>query len=168
MAPAGPWKTRPLSSSLTVWRIAAARHAGRLFDGEGARLYGGRWNHAGTPVVYTSFSLSLAALELFVHLEPELAPAGLVSAEAEIPSEVLVQEVDALHLPADWRTYPAPETLKDLGTNWARSRESAVLVVPSCIIPRESNVLLNPFHGDFPKIRLASPEPFAFDPRMWK
>ena len=165
--PAGPWKARP-PSPLAVWRIASARHAGHLFDGEGARLYGGRWNHAGTPAVYASFTLSLSALEFFVHLEPDLAPADLVAASAAIPSDIPVQEVAVADLPMDWRTYPAPESLKDLGTQWLHSRESAVLVVPSCVIPRESNVMLNPAHADFPRILLASPESFAFDPRMWK
>jgi len=71
-------------------------------------------------------------------------------------------------LPAGWRTYPAPERLKDLGTGWARSRVSVALSVPSSVIPHERNVLLNPLHPDFARVRLLLPEDFSFDPRMWK
>jgi RES domain-containing protein len=71
-------------------------------------------------------------------------------------------------LPPDWRTYPAPDRLKDLGTAWIRDGRTVALVVPSAIIPREHNVLLNPVHPDFPRIRIGPASPFAFDPRLWK
>lgn len=154
--------------ALLVWRITTARHAERAFDGEGARLYGGRWNHSGTPLVYTSLTLSLCALEYFVHLDPGLAPRSLVAIRAEIPADLRIGSLDARELPPDWRVYPAPDSLKDLGTAWARGREAAVLSVPSAIIPRERNVLLNPAHPDFGRLRIHPAEPFAFDPRMWK
>lgn len=152
----------------TVWRITTARYAGRAFDGEGARLYGGRWNEPGVAAVYCSGTLSLAALEYFVHLEPELAPKDLVAIPAEVPAGVSWAEIDAAVLPPDWRVYPAPEALKELGSDWVRSGRTAVLSVPSAIIPHESNVILNPAHPDFSKIRVGKAEPFSFDPRMWK
>jgi RES domain-containing protein len=157
-----------MPSDRTVWRIIPGRYADRAFDGEGTRLYGGRWNHAGTSLVYCSSTLSLAALEYFVNLEPLLAPPDLVAVPAEIPAEVSRSELDAALLPPDWRSYPAPERLQDLGSGWIRSGGSAVLFVPSAVIPRERNVLLNPAHPDFPKIRIGTPEPFSYDPRMWK
>lgn len=152
----------------TLWRITSARYAGRAFDGEGARLYGGRWNHRGTPVVYCSETLSLAALEYFVNLEPELAPPELVSIAADLPAGLSAEALEIGALPADWGSYPAPERLKDLGTDWARGGRTAVLFVPSVVIPRERNVLVNPAHPDFRKIRLHQAEPFSFDPRLWK
>jgi RES domain-containing protein len=154
--------------SRTVWRITPGRYAGRAFDGEGARLYGGRWNHPGTGLVYCSSTLSLAALEYFLNLEPLLAPRDLVAIPAEIPADTSRSELASALLPQDWRSYPAPERLRDLGDGWVRSGESAVLFVPSAVIPREHNVLLNPAHPDFPKIRTGKPEPFSYDPRMWK
>ena len=153
--------------ALQVWRITTARHAERAFDGEGARLYGGRWNHSGTPLVYTSLTLSLCALEYFVHLEPALAPRSLVAIRAEIPLDLRIGALDVGGLPSDWRVYPAPDRLKDLGTAWARGTEAAALVVPSAVIPHERNVLFNPRHPDFGRIRIHPAEPFAFDPRMW-
>jgi RES domain-containing protein len=119
-------------------------------------------------VVYTSATLSLATLECFVHLDPADAPADLVAIPADIPDGVARREIAAATLPATWRHYPAPDELADLGTAWVRTGTTAVLVVPSAIVPQERNVLLNPSHRDFRGIRLGTPEPFGFDPRMWK
>src|SRR3954447_22401013 len=168
----------PRTAGRTVWRPASARYGDRACDGEGARLYGGRWNHPDTAVVYCSATLSLAALEYFVHVEPDLAPPSLVAVAADLPAgldvetlEVEALEVEALEveaLPANWRTYPAPEKLRDLGSGWVRSGRTAVLLVPSSVIPHEMNVLLNPAHPDFAKIHVRAAEPFSFDPRLWK
>jgi RES domain-containing protein len=158
----------PRGAERTIWRITSARYADSAFDGEGARLYGGRWNHPGTSIVYGSATLSLAALEYFVHLEPDLAPPGLVAVAADLPAGLALESLEVESLPPDWRTYPAPERLKDLGTGWVRSGRTAVLLVPSSVIPHEMNVLLNPAHPDFPRLRLRAAKPFSFDPRMWK
>ncbi|MFP3938718.1 MAG: RES family NAD+ phosphorylase [Thermoanaerobaculia bacterium] len=152
----------------TVWRLTTARHAGRAFDGEGARLYGGRWNHPGTPLVYTSATLSLAALELVVHFQQETLPDDLVAIRARLPPGLRVGRLDRSLLPEDWRRHPAPEALKDLGSAWQRSGRSAPLEVPSALIPQESNVLLNPIHRAIQKLEIDPPEPFSFDSRMWK
>jgi RES domain-containing protein len=157
----------PRAAGRTVWRITSARYGGHAYDGEGARLYGGRWNQPGTPVVYGSWTLSLAALEYFVHLEPDLAPPDLVAVAAELPAGLPVETLEVEALPGNWRTYPAPERLRDLGTGWVRSARTAVLQVPSSVIPHEMNVLINPAHPDFARIKIRDPEPFSFDPRMW-
>ena len=151
---------------MQVWRICARRH--QRFDGAGSRLYGGRWNHAGTTVIYTSASLALAALELFVHIDVDLLPNDLVAIAAEIPESLALETVNPANLPKNWRRYPASESLKDIGTTWAAKRSSSVLAVPSAIIPEERNYLLNPAHRDFKQVRLRRSIPFHFDPRMWK
>jgi RES domain-containing protein len=151
-----------------LWRLTAVRHAQRAYTGEGARLYGGRWNHPGVPLVYTSLTLSLAALELFVHLDGDIAPDHLAARAAELPGDLAIPVLEIADLPGNWRTYPAPERLKDLGTAWARSGASLALSVPSAVVPRERNVLLSPAHPDFARLRVLPPEGFSFDPRMWK
>jgi RES domain-containing protein len=158
----------PRAAGRTVWRLASARYRANAFDGEGARLYGGRWNHPGTAVVYCSSALSLAALEYFVHVEPNLAPPSLVVVAADLPAGLDVETLEIEVLSANWRSYPAPERLRDLGTGWVRSGRTAVLLVPSSVIPHEMNVLLNPAYPDFAKIHIRAAEPFSFDPRMWK
>src|SRR5262249_30224678 len=148
-----------------VWRICRRPYA--AFDGEGARQAGGRWNHRGVAVVYTSATLSLAALECFVHLDPSDAPTDLVVIPAAIPDRAARREIAAATLPPSWRRYPGSDALADLGTAWVRAGASAILVVPSAIVPRERNFLLNPAHPDFRQVRLGAAEPFSFDPRMW-
>lgn len=118
--------------------------------------------------MYTSATLSLAALEYFIHLDPAEAPPDLVAIPADIPDGVSRSEVESADLPTNWRSYPAPEFLADLGTEWLRSGRTAVLLVPSVIVPQERNYLLNPAHRDFRVVRAGTPEPFSFDPRMWK
>jgi RES domain-containing protein len=129
---------------------------------------GGRWNHPGTPVVYTSGSLALACLEVFVHVSPSEAPGDLVSVAAEIPDGLPITRVSVTQLPAEWRRYPPPESLAELGEDWVRRRRTAVMMVPSVVVPPESNYVLNPGHEDFRRIRVARPEPFRLDERLWK
>ncbi len=149
---------------MRVWRLCRRAHA--AFDGEGARLAGGRWNRRGTPVVYVSQSLSLAALELLVHADAALLPDDLVAIPAEIPDALSIETLDAADLPRDWRRYPAPESLAERGTAWARAARSPALSVPSAVVPSERNFLLNPAHPDFGKIRIGKPERFALDGRL--
>jgi RES domain-containing protein len=122
----------------------------------------------GTPVIYTSASLSLAALELFVHLDIDIVPPNLVAIRAEIPDFLTVEAVKVASLPKNWRGYPAPEALKDIGTTWAAKGSTPILAVPSAVIPEERNYLLNPAHADFKRIRVHRSVPFHFDPRVWK
>jgi RES domain-containing protein len=119
-------------------------------------------------MVYTSAALSLAALEYFVHLETAEAPDDLVAVPADVPDGVSRARIEARDLPRGWRRYPAPEPLAALGTRWAQDARTAVLIVPSAVIPAERNYLLNPRHPEFAGIRAGRPEPFSFDPRMRK
>lgn len=151
---------------MRVWRICSRKH--QRFDGEGARRYGGRWNHTGTFVVYTSGPLSLAALELFVHMDIDTAPGDLVAIQVDIPDTLTIETIKIESLPRDWRRYPGGEALKDIGTAWASKASTAILAVPSAVIPEERNYLLNPAHRDFKRIRLRKPVVFRFDAGMWK
>ncbi len=152
----------------TVFRLVKARHAGHAFDGEGAKRFGGRFSPRGVAMVYTASHLSLAALELFVHLDPADAPEDLVSIAAHLPARLEIRRLAVEDLPRDWRAFPAPEGLRELGAEWVREGKTAALAVPSAVVPREANVLLNPAHPDFEAIEIDAPEPFRFDPRMWK
>jgi RES domain-containing protein len=149
-----------------VWRIASAAHA--PFDGEGARHHGSRWTPRGIPAVFTSATLSLAALERFVHTDSDLEPTDLLAIPVRIPDDIESDAVELETLPADWRTFPAPPALAAIGDQWFRASRTAVLSVPSVVIPHERNFVLNPTHREFPRVVIGRSEPFSFAPRVWK
>ncbi len=150
-----------------AWRLTTRRDPAAAFDGEGARLYGGRWNRVGTPLVYASEHLSLAVLELFVHLDPEDAPRHLYRFRVELPDDA-VERLPRARLPRRWREHPAPDATAALGSEWAARGGRLALAVPSAIVPDESNFLLNPAHPRFRELDVGAGEPFSLDPRMWK
>jgi RES domain-containing protein len=152
---------------MRFWRICRGRYAAEAASGEGARRFGGRWNSRGIRVVYASTSLALAAVETFVNLEPILRPADLVSVEGDIPDSVMTARLDVTALPADWDK-TRDESLHRFGDEWIHAKKTTALLVPSAVIRGEWNVLLNPVHADFSKIRLKNPEPFEFDLRMFR
>jgi len=149
---------------LTVWRLVTARFANSAFSGEGARLYGGRWNRKGIPLVYTAGSQSLAMLEMLVQDEP--LRARYVMIPARIPKAVKIEHLKTETLPDDWRDLAAREHLQAIGSEWAQRQASAVIAVPSAVIPAETNYLLNPAHPDFKKIDIGKPQPFITDLRL--
>ena len=151
---------------MRVWRIASAAHA--TFDGEGARRYGSRWTPRGLPAVFTSATLSLAALERFVNTDADIEPVDLVTIAVDIETNIAIETVTVADLSADWPTYPASPALAMIGERWLRESPSAILSVPSVVIPTERNFILNPRHRDFTRIVIHPSEPFSFDPRMWK
>jgi RES domain-containing protein len=148
-----------------AFRLVKARRSGRAFDGEGARLHGGRWNSPGTAVVYTADSLALAALELLVHLEASPLLAAYVWMRVEFDRS-LVRGVDPASLPPGWHAYPAPMALQQIGDAWVAEARSAVLQVPSAVVRTERNYLINPAHRDFRKLAIGRPVPFDVDPRL--
>src|ERR1700733_8406037 len=104
---------------MKLWRICRAVHAASAFSGDGARLYGGRWNSQGVRIVYASSSLALAAVETFVHLEPNLQPDDLVSIEAEIPIGLAVESLGLRSLPRKWYEL-RDDSLRMIGDHWIR------------------------------------------------
>jgi RES domain-containing protein len=149
------------------WRICRRLYAAEGATGEGARLFGGRWNSPGVKIVYSSTSLALAAIEVFVNLEPNLRPADLVSIEGDIPAAVEIDRLDEKALPARWRE-SRDESLHRFGNNWVRGGKSVALLVPSAAIRGEWNLLMNPVHPGFHVIQFNAPEPFEFDLRMFR
>ncbi|MEP6745993.1 MAG: RES family NAD+ phosphorylase [Gemmatimonadota bacterium] len=148
---------------MRLYRLCRSAH--RALDGEGARLYGGRWNSPGHGLIYTSRTLSLAALEYLVHLDPAFAPADLVAMTLELP-DFAVAPLDPTRLPTNWRSLPAPPQCAALGDSWLAGNHSLGLAVPSAIVPVEWNVLLDPRHAEFGNVRLMGEEPFQFDRRL--
>lgn len=149
---------------LLAWRLT--RRPYQALDGEGARLYGGRWNSEGVPVVYASATLSLAALEYLVHVDPTDAPGDLVAMHLRLPEDLPRERVDPSDLPRGWNGIAAHPACVRRGDLWASEGRAALLLVPSAIVPEEENVLINPRHPGAARLAVIDTRPFAFDPRL--
>lgn len=149
-----------------AWRIVKTKHGATAFTGEGAAITGGRWNSRGVPVVYASATQALVVLENLVHLNPMVLFSYVVF-HCDF-KDTLVQEVDRTDLPADWMLQPPSTSTQAMGDAWVAARKSAILAVPSVIVPGERNYLFNPAHADFGKIRIGKAQPFSFDARLMK
>jgi RES domain-containing protein len=152
---------------LKAWRLSKTRYAEAAFTGEGARVLGGRWNSVGVPMVYASLSLSLAVLEILVHMTAVAGADDYVYVVADFGIEMSnVERVDIDRLPLDWRRLDHP-ALHAIGDEWARSMRSLVLLVPSVVVDGEWNAVINPLHPDAPRMTIAKPKVFQFDARLF-
>jgi len=147
------------------WRIVRAWRAKNAFSGEGSRLLGGRWNSAGTTVVYLSEHESLAALELLVHTMPLPLSERYCSFHIEWDDK-LTEYFPSKNLPRHWKAEPPPASAQEIGDRWVRERRSAVLGVPSLLSTSELNFLLNPNHPDFNRVKIGRPIEYRFDSRL--
>lgn len=151
---------------ITAWRVVKAKHKKRAFDGEGARIAGGRWNNIGIAMIYTADSLALAALEIIVHLpKQELLKKIFFSIPVEFDARLVITLKPA-DIPKDLDSFPPPESTQNIGTEWALQKKSVALKVPSTVIREEFNYLINPAHPDFKKLSIGSPAKFVFDARI--
>lgn len=153
---------------MRLYRISKNKYANDI-SGEGARLAGGRWNLKGTPIIYTSNSVSLATLETLVHFPLNLIPKNRSIVIFELPDNVEVEIIDSSKIRKDWKSYPPPIELGQIGSNWALQQRTVALKVPSTIIPEgeEWNYLLNPNHSDFSKIQIIETRSYEFNPRLY-
>lgn len=149
---------------MRLWRLTKPDHAPGL-DGEGARLWGGRWNSPRVAMVYTASSLALATLELLVHLPPAMRRTGglprLMAVGLDVPDD-LISTFDAASLPPD---YGIPDC-RAAGDAWINGATTVALAVPSRVIAREMNILLNPLHAGMATVQIALQEEFQFDDRL--
>ena len=150
---------------MQVWRICKRKHIDSAFSGIGGLYAQARWTPQGFKVVYTAESLALASLEVFVHTESDRIP--LVAIRAFLPDNIAMTVIDVDSLPENWQSIEAYSVLQNIGKQWLQKQETAVLKVPSSIIPVEFNYLLNSQHPDL-QISSEPPLKFKFDDRMWK
>lgn len=150
---------------MKAYRLVKAKHAVDAFNGKGAKLYGGRWNAVGTPMVYAAQSRALAAIETLVHTAGADRRIQYVMYEIEIP-DGLVRTFDRKKLPSDWQNLTPPASLQVIGSAWQVSRQSPALLVPSVMIQEECCILLNPEHPDTKDIQVHYPTAFEFDGRL--
>ena len=151
-----------------VYRILRAPYSRNPLDGEGAYRFGGRWSSRGTRLAYTSVHLSLAMIEYFVHIDSDDPPRDLVVVGVDVPEHISRVSPGLKRLPENWRQSPPPACLAAIGDEFAASRKAAILMVPSALVPAESNWLINPLHPQAAGIRVRPPEPFRYDERFFR
>lgn len=147
---------------MRLFRLASRRHD--PLSGLGAARFGGRWNSPGRPMVYTSEHLSLAVLEGLVHIDQiEDWPADRRYWEYELDDE-LTERLDRAELPDRWSLQP--RVTREIGDDFLVRQRTPAMVVPSVVVPIESNVLLNPEHPELRRMQLLNEEDFSLDPRL--
>ena len=149
---------------MEVYRIAKSQYVGDL-KGTGARLFGGRWNRAGTPMLYSSDSRALAMLEVLVHASRTQLPMDLELITLHLPVDHLTR-LDPNSIATTWRTYSRPEALQEWGSRWIQNQRELAILVPSVLVPDEDNVLVNPLHPEINKVSLVHQRKIVWDGRF--
>ena len=147
---------------MKVYRLSTIAYAHDL-SGEGSAIYGGRWNPVGMKALYTSQSVSLCILEILARTQLHIHPPGyqLISIEFPETSTSIIKTAD---LKAGWKQHI--EYTQWIGEEFLRSNKSLVLQVPSAIVERENNFLLNPLHKNYGKVKIINTEPLDLDKRL--
>lgn len=161
---ASPRRSASRSPSWQVWRIADGRFD--PFSAVGASLVGGRWNSLGNGVIYASRSFAGAMLECLAHAGIGRLPKTHVAIGITISGAVAIERHDEHDLPSAW-DHRDLRAARAFGDAWIREQRTAVLIVPSVVARKESNVLINPRHPDFRKITAGPPEPVIWDARLF-
>ena len=152
---------------MKLYRIAKKDYINDL-SGEGARLFGGRWNKKGYSMLYFSKSLSLAVLEVLVHIDFRFLISDFKFIEVEIPDKFIEPKIKPEMLHNNWRDTPPSIYTKDFGTKWLQSEKSLAIQVPSAILPQQHNVLINPKHEKIKHLKIIKTEYLNIDSRVFK
>ena len=149
---------------MIVYRLTNGEFINDL-SGTGAKLFGGRWNSVGHPALYTTEHISLAVLEILVHVKSYRRPLDYYLVTIEIPDKENIITIDQQKLKKNWKddfTYG-----QFIGDEFLTTRQSLVLKVPSAIIEQENNYIINPAHPDAGKIKIQASKSFIFDKRLY-
>ncbi len=147
---------------MIIYRLSTSKFANDL-SGEGARLYGGRWNFSGNAALYTSEHISLSILEILVRANKQTSPDAYILTSMELPDNC-ISEIQLKKLKYDWQSHL--EYTQYIGDEFLKNNQVLALRVPSAIVPQEHNFLLNPLHTDFKKVKLILSESLNLDKRL--
>ena len=153
---------------LTAWRLVRDEYGTSALSGIGSALRAGRWHLIGRPMVYAATSPALALLETMANVDRQrLIESRYVVVRVRVPLN-LVEYLDESELPGDWQAWPHAASARRVGTRWFEERRSAAMVVPSAVVPHDTNVLLNPQHPEWRRVEVGEPEPFPVDLRVYE
>ena len=151
---------------MQVFRLSREKYALPL-SGKGAALKGARWNSPGVELIYTAMNRSLAMAEVAVHLTYATLPADYVMMTLEVPDDIEARRLTEKQLPPDWKVFPHPPSTQRIGDAFAAENRHCLLIIPSVVTQGDFNVLINPHHKDFKRIKVRKTEKFPFDRRLF-
>jgi RES domain-containing protein len=146
---------------MLIYRITSTRYTNDL-SGEGAKIYGGRWNHVGTPCIYAAATRALALLELTVHVKMHLIPLDLSFVTIEVPDHS-TKIYKPSQLPVDWKSFPHPKTTRDFGTDFLNANKFLIYQLPSVVVEEEMNYIINPGHPDIKMVEVKEVKGYQYD-----
>ena len=152
---------------MIVYRLANRKYSNDL-SGIGAEIAGGRWNFKGTRILYTADSRALCMAEIAVHTPIGVMPKDYFLISIEVPDYSRIIQINPKDLPKDWRKFPYSRITQDLGNNFIGKKEVLYIKVPSAVVLGDFNILINPAHSDFDKVKIIKTESFDFDERLFK
>lgn len=152
---------------MEVFRLTKKQYS-KTLDGKGAALFGNRWNSKGTEMIYTSESRALAMAEVIAHISLATLPEDFVMLQIEIPDEISIKLVNKNLLAKNWNHFPHITNTQKIGDKFILENEYCILKVPSAIVKGDYNILINPFHKDFQKVKIKKVTDFPFDVRLFK
>jgi RES domain-containing protein len=151
---------------MILWRIAAETKQYKAHDasGGGAARSPGRWNEAGQPLLYAAPTIAIAVLETAAHIDDGGLPLNRYLVRFDVPPAVWRKRrvLDPASMPPTWNAIPAGATSAEIGSDWIKSLRSAILLVPSVIVPEEHAALINPAHPDMARIKASVVRPFEY------
>lgn len=152
---------------MEAYRLSREMYASTL-SGKGAAIKGARWNSIGVELIYTASNRSLAMAEVAVHFTLATLPSDYMMVTIFIPDDVSLQKLNIADLPADWNAFPHPNSTQSIGDNFIAKNKYCVLQIPSAVTRGDYNLLINPNHADFARIKIITIEKFPFDKRIFK
>ncbi len=151
---------------MKIYRLTKTNYINDL-SGEGARLFGGRWNKKGIPLLYFSEHLSLCVLELLTRIDFEFLTSDYSFLEVEVPSSLILTLRKPEGISENWRSNPPISNTQDYGSIWIKNNKTLGLAVPSAVLPFESNILINPNHKQFSEVKIIRKSVLDIDSRVF-
>jgi RES domain-containing protein len=152
---------------MEAFRLSRQRYASTI-SGKGAALKGARWNSIGVEIIYAASNRSLAMAEVAVHFTLATLPADYMMVTIYIPDDISLKKLNAGNLPTHWNTFPHPMSTQLIGDQFIADNQHCVLQIPSSVTQGDYNLLINPGHPDFKRIKIIVIEKFPFDKRIFK
>lgn len=152
---------------MEAYRLTRKRRS-NVLSGKGAAMKGARWNSPGVEIIYTASNRSLAMAEVAVHFTLATLPSDYMMMTINIPDDIPFKIIREIDLPAGWNSFPFQLTTQAIEDNFIEENKYCILKIPSAVTKGDFNILINPYHNEFNRIKIVDVEDFPFDMRIFK